>query len=209
MGRPLPAPRMSGDPFRRAAQAYLVYGVVYWIGGVYLALHGVGVGGDGAGRGRALASIVVGTMFLVFIPMLLARPRPWFERRVLTRRNFARVLVLFLLVRAYKVGQVAFRTETATVVAPWGGEVTYRAGAQVFLVVTIVALVVIARAAWSRPSRPVPDEPTGVAAPAPDARPARPGARFASPVGDRLPDGPLPSRSSRPSSEGGPTPSRS
>ena len=130
MGRPLPAPHMSRDRFRLAAQAYLAYGIVYWVGGVYLALHGVGV--SGSGRGRALASILLGTLFLVFIPMLLARPRPWFERRVLSRRNFARILVLFMIVRAYKVGQVAFRAETATVAAPWGGEITYRAGATVY-----------------------------------------------------------------------------
>ena len=27
-----------GDRFRDAARAYLVYGIVYWVGGVYLAL---------------------------------------------------------------------------------------------------------------------------------------------------------------------------
>ena len=30
------------DAFRLAARAYLVYGVVYWLRGVYLAWHGVG-----------------------------------------------------------------------------------------------------------------------------------------------------------------------
>ena len=152
MGRPLPATRMSRDPFVVAARAYLVYGIVYWIGGVYLALHGVGVGGSGSSR--AIASIVLGTMFLIFIPMLLTRPRPWFERHVLSRRNFARVLTVLMLVRVYKVGQVAFRSETATVAAPWGGEITYRAGAAVFLVVTMAALVLIARAAWWTPAAP-------------------------------------------------------
>jgi hypothetical protein len=112
----------------------------------------VGVGGSSSARG--LASIVLGTLFLIFIPLLLAKPRPWFERRVLSRRNFARILSLLMLVRVYKVGQVAFRSETATVVAPWGGEITYRAGAAVFLLVTVVALVLIARAAWSRPATP-------------------------------------------------------
>ena len=144
---------MSGDPFRVAARAYLAYGIVYWIGGVYLAMHGVGVGGSGSSR--AVASILLGTMFLIFIPMLLARPRPWFERHVLSRRNFARVLVLFMLVRVYKVGQVAFRSDTATVAAPWGGEITYRAGAAVFLVITVAALILIARAAgWTGPAAP-------------------------------------------------------
>jgi hypothetical protein len=32
--------------------------------------------------------------------------------------------------------------------APWGGEISFRAGAAVFLVVTVVALVLVARAAW-------------------------------------------------------------
>jgi len=34
-----------GDRFRDAARAYLVYGIVYWVGGVYLALNGIGVRG--------------------------------------------------------------------------------------------------------------------------------------------------------------------
>ena len=33
------------DPFRLAARTYLVYGVVYWLGGFYLATQGVGVRG--------------------------------------------------------------------------------------------------------------------------------------------------------------------
>lgn len=173
---------MSADPFRRAAQAYLVYGIVYWIGGVYLVLHGVGVGDSGSLR--ALAPILLGTMFLVFIPMLLARPRPWFERRVLSRRSFARVLVLFLIVRAYKVGHVAFRAETATVAAPWGGEITYRTGAIVFLVVTIAALLVIARAAWSTPPRPSGHMPSPMD---PISTPSQP-APFASQSGRPTPD---------------------
>jgi len=33
------------DRFELAARAYLIYGVIYWIGGVYLAMQGVGVRG--------------------------------------------------------------------------------------------------------------------------------------------------------------------
>jgi hypothetical protein len=40
------------------------------------------------------------------------------------------------------------RSETATVAAPWGGLVSYRLGGVVFLLVTVVALVLVARAAW-------------------------------------------------------------
>ena len=136
------------DPFRAAAGAYLGYGIVYWIGGVYLALHGVGVRGSAAPGG--LLWIVLGAVFVLLVPYLLARPRAWFERWILSRRDFARVLVLFMAFRAWKVGQVALRSETATVASPWGGVITFRLGAAVFFIVTIVALAVIARAAWSR-----------------------------------------------------------
>jgi hypothetical protein len=136
-----------GDRFRDAARAYLVYGIVYWVGGVWLAFHGVGVSADTAGRG--LVWIALGLVFVVGIPYLLRRPRAWFERWVLSRRDFARILTLFMAVRAWVVLRVALRAETASVAAPWGGEITFRAGAAVFFIVTIVAALFVAVAAWA------------------------------------------------------------
>jgi hypothetical protein len=54
-----------------------------------------------------------------------------------------------MAVRAWSVLRVALRTETAGVAAPWGGEITFRAGAAVFFIVTIVAALFVAVAAWS------------------------------------------------------------
>jgi len=136
------------DRFRLAARAYLVYGVIYWLGGFYLALHGVGVRG-GRMVQSGVAWIVVGLVFLVLVPYLLARRRAWFERWILSRRDFARILAAFMAVRAWHVLQVALRPETASVPAPWGGEITFRLGAIVFMAVTVAALLVIARAAWA------------------------------------------------------------
>src|SRR5207245_2225666 len=51
---------------------------------------------------------------------------------------------------AWHVLKVAVRPETASVAAPWGGEVTFRVGAIVFLIVTVAALLVIGRAAWAK-----------------------------------------------------------
>jgi hypothetical protein len=93
--------------------------------------------------------IVLGLAFVVAIPYLLARRRAWFERWVLSRRDFARVLTLFMAFRAWHVLKVVLRPETATVSAPWGGEITFRAGASVFLLVTVTALLLIGRAAWA------------------------------------------------------------
>jgi len=136
-----------GDRFRDAARAYLVYGIVYWIGGVYLALHGVGVRGsmDTAG----ITWIVLGLVFVVAIPYLLRRPRAWFERWVLGRRDFARILALLMAIRAWHVLRVVLRPDTASVEAPWGGEITFRAGAAVFFLVTVVAFLFVAVAAWT------------------------------------------------------------
>ncbi len=137
------------DAFRLAARAYLAYGVLYWIGGVYLAWHGVGVRG-GRMMQAGIAWIVLGLVFVVVIPYLLAGRRAWFERWVLTRRDFARVLSLLMAFRGWEVLKVALRPETAAIAAPWGGVVSFKLGAAVFFVVTVAALAFVARAAWGR-----------------------------------------------------------
>ncbi len=150
-------PAADDGRFRAAARTYLVYAVFYEIGGVYLVTQGVGVPAGAGAAGRALYAAlwaVLGLVPLLGVPYLLRRPRTWFERWVLGRRDFARVLVLLMAFRAFKVAEVAVRGQTATVAAPWGGEVTFRAGALVFFAVTVVALAVIARAAWHAEARP-------------------------------------------------------
>ena len=47
------------------------------------------------------------------------------------------------------VARVVFRAGSATVAAPWGGVVSYRVGGAVFIVVTLTALALVARAAWA------------------------------------------------------------
>jgi hypothetical protein len=145
------APADPEAPFRAAARAYLAYGIVYWLGGAYLAWHGVGVRGSAASAG--VAWVLVGLVLVAGIPYLLGGRRAWFERWILSRRDFARILAVFMAFRAFKVAQVALRPETAAVAAPWGGEVTFRAGAAVFLVVTVAACALVARAAWQREAR--------------------------------------------------------
>ena len=138
---------MGGDRFSLAARAYLIYGIVYWLGGVYLALHGVGVRGAGL-LGAGVAWIALGLVLVVGVPYVLRRRRRWFERWILSRRDFARIVTPFMAVRALAVLRVAVRPEAASVAAPWGGEISYRLGAAVFFMVTATALVFVARAAW-------------------------------------------------------------
>jgi hypothetical protein len=144
------------DRFTLAARAYLAYGVVYLVGGAYLVYHGVGVG-DPQTPGRlpsVLRSVwvLVGLVLVVVIPYLLRRRRRWFERWVLSRRDFARILALFMALRAVQVARIALRSESGSVPAPWGGVISFQVGAVVFLVITLAALVFVALAAWSEPS---------------------------------------------------------
>lgn len=145
---------MTDDRFRLAARAYFAYGVVYLVGGLYLVAHGVGVAGAELPGARATAVVrwtLVGLIPLVVIPFLLRRPRAWFERWVLSRRDFARLVAAFMAVRAVAVLRVALRPETASVPAPWGGDIGFRTGAAVFFVVTVAALALVVRAAWAAP----------------------------------------------------------
>ena len=149
-------PAADDDRFRTAARTYLVYALIYEVGGVYLVSQGVGVPAGAGARGRLVYTIfwaLVGLVPLLGVPYLLRRPRAWFERWVLSRRDFARILAVFMAYRAFKVAHVALRGETASVAAPWGGRITFRAGALVFLAVTFVALVSVARAAWDAEAR--------------------------------------------------------
>jgi hypothetical protein len=137
------------DRFHLASRAYLVYGVIYWIGGFYLATQGVGVRG-GRMMQAGVVWIVIGLVLVAAIPYLLAGRRAWFERWILSRRDFARVLTAFMALRAWHVLRVALRPETASIPAPWGGQITFRAGAIVFWIVTVAALLLIGRAAWAK-----------------------------------------------------------
>jgi hypothetical protein len=157
MGRAVPgaavtAERTMPDPasrFRDAARAYLVYGIVYWTGAAYAALHGIGVRAEGRIEWRGMMWILLGLLFVIVIPYLIRRRRRWFERWILSRRDFARIISLSMAWRAVEVGVRALRPQSGSLPAPWGGEVSFRPAYIVFFMVTVVALAFVARAAWS------------------------------------------------------------
>ena len=138
--------------YRTAVRGYFAYGSAYYAGGLYLLWHGVGVMGAMEGRrARTLAFwALAGLVPLLGVPYLLRARRWWFERWVFTRRDFARVVAVFLAFRAWKVAQVVLRHHGASVPAPWGGTLTFQVGAAIFLVITIGALAAVLRAAWGR-----------------------------------------------------------
>ena len=138
--------------YRIAARGYFGYGIVYYVGGLYLLWHGVGV--MGAMEGRRFRTIafwaLAGLVPLLLVPYLLRARRRWFERWVFTRRDIARIVALFLAFRAWKITEVVVHHHGNWIPAPWGGVITYQVGAAIFLVITIGALAAVARAAWAR-----------------------------------------------------------
>lgn len=139
------------DPYRAAALGYLLYGIVYFVGGLYLISQGVGVMGgreSGDPTRTMLRWGLVGLVPLVVIPYLLSRPWRWFGG-LISRPVFAWLVAGLLAIRAYKVGEVALRGG-GSVPAPWGGEMPFQAGAAVFLVFTLIALGLVVRAAVAR-----------------------------------------------------------
>jgi hypothetical protein len=142
---------VSDGRFRIAARSYLIYGVVYYVGGLYLLWHGVGV--MGSMEERRLGTLgfwaLAGLVPMLGIPYLMHARHAWFERWALSRRDFARVVALFLAFRAYMIGQVIMHPHGASVPAPWGGSITFQAGAAVFFVITAGALIAVVRAAWA------------------------------------------------------------
>jgi hypothetical protein len=132
--------------FRQAAWTYVGYGLVYWLGG--LVLIQAGLGPRGMTRGGA-AWLAVGALLVVAIPWLILRDRAWFDRWILSRRDFTRVVALLVALRAVEVARIASAPRTE-VVPVLGLLVPMRLGAWAFFAVTVVTAVMLARAAWSR-----------------------------------------------------------
>ncbi len=140
------------ERFRQAAWGYVVYGVVYWLGGLVLAVAGLGPRRmDGAGTHEWLVVMlfVVGALLVVLIPWLLFRERRWFTRWILSRRDFARILAVFVAYRAWEVSRIA-RAPRVELVQVAGFAFPVRVGAWVFFAMTVVMVILLARAAWSR-----------------------------------------------------------
>jgi hypothetical protein len=148
-GEAEPAGAAEGARYRQAAWTYAGYGVLYWLGGLVLAVAGRGPRTMERG---GVTWFVAGAFFVVAIPWLLARERRWFDRWLLSRRDFARVLTLLVGFRAVEVARLAHapRPPETRTVAALGVAVPFDLAAWAFCLVTLVTAVILARAAWSR-----------------------------------------------------------
>jgi hypothetical protein len=127
---------MQQAKFRQAALSYLVYGCLYLAGAAYIAASGITVRPMTSRSG--LIWFIVGAALIVLFPWLINKGYVWFTR----------ILVLLVLFRAVGVARVIIRPTIAAVPLPGGLELPMRLGAFFFLLVTLGAGYMLARAAW-------------------------------------------------------------
>jgi hypothetical protein len=138
----------AGDRYRQAAWTYFGYGLVYLAVAAYLQLAVFTV------RGPLLLWFGAGAVLTVGVPWLLARPRPWFERWVLSRRDLVRLLALLVFVRTIAIVRIAVQGADPTRMPGFGAGVpTSTAGAWLMALIALATAVMLARAAWSREER--------------------------------------------------------
>jgi hypothetical protein len=131
--------------FRQAAWTYLVYGAIYWVTALYMQLRVFEV------RGPLLVWFGIGALIALGVPWLLIRRRRWFERWILTRRDFARILAVLVAVRAFAVAWLALRGPGGMRMPNLGGGVPTNAlGAWMMALVAAATAVMLARASWQR-----------------------------------------------------------
>lgn len=118
--------------YHQAALTYLVYGLLYLSGAVYLAEMDV-VARSG------WAWFLVGAIFVVVLPPLIWKEFMW----------LARILALLVFVRIVGLGRTISAAGGESVPLPFGGTLSLEYGAAAFLLVAVVTDVMLIRAGWN------------------------------------------------------------
>jgi hypothetical protein len=119
--------------YNQAAIGYLVYGVIYLAGAIYLGR--VGKGPDGT-----VWWYLIGAAMAFGFPCLIWKRFEWVTR----------ILAVLVLVRVIGLVRIVVRGGTEPVPLPWGGEIATSHGAIVFMLVAATTCILLARAGWQR-----------------------------------------------------------
>jgi hypothetical protein len=119
--------------YNQAAIGYLVYGVIYLIGAVYL-------GRIGKGPEGTVWWYLIGAAMAFGFPFLIWKRFKWVTR----------ILAVLLLVRVIGLVRIAARAGAEQVPLPWGGEIAMSYGAIIFMLIAVATGLLLARAGWQR-----------------------------------------------------------
>lgn len=117
--------------YRQAAVGYLVYGLIYLAGAVYLSSK------EQAPQ-EGLIWFALGAVMVIIIPIVI-----WKEFKWITR-----ILALLVAVRVLGVLRLISAGEGDPIEVPWGGEMSIQIGAVAFLIVAAAECYLLIRAGW-------------------------------------------------------------
>lgn len=120
------------EKYHQAALTYLVYGLLYLSGAVYLARMDV-VARSG------WAWFLIGMLFVLVLPPLI-----WYEFKWVTR-----LLAVLVFVRVAGLGRTIVTGEGEFVPVPGGGKLPMRYGAVIFLLIAAITGGMLVRAGWN------------------------------------------------------------
>ena len=123
----------SARKYSQAAIGYLIYGVIYLAGAIYL-------GRIGKGPDATVWWYVIGAAMAIGVPFLIWKRFKWVTR----------ILALLILVRVIGLVRIAVRADMEPVPLPWGGEIATSHGAIVFMLIAVATCILLARAGWQR-----------------------------------------------------------
>ena len=123
--------------YSQAAIGYLVYGVIYLAGAIYLGR--IGKGPDGT-----VWWYLIGAAMAFGFPYLIWKRFKWVTR----------ILAVLVLVRVIGLVRIGLRAGTEPVLLPGGGEIATSHGAIVFLLIAVMTWILLARAGWQRSPAP-------------------------------------------------------
>lgn len=122
--------------YHQAAVAYLVYGLVYLAGALYVAE--VGLSARTAGPGSGLVWFLIGGLFVAVFPVLIWKGYTWFTR----------LLAVLVLVRVLGLVRILFENSGGRVPLPGGADLPMSYGILTFLILTSAVGFMLARAGW-------------------------------------------------------------
>lgn len=117
--------------YRQAAVGYLIYGLIYLAGAVYLSTR------EQAPQ-EGLIWFGLGALMVIVIPVVI-----WKEFKWITR-----ILALLVAVRVFGLLRVISTGEHDSVEVPWGGEISIQTGAIAFLIIAAAECYLLIRAGW-------------------------------------------------------------